>query len=127
MNLMGGGKVLFPEDGLSQFSDEIEQIRVTNIFPIDVFNKTFNALKRYYNLKKDQELLENNIFNLLSDKEWMLNSLKDKGITFDEKLHIHSNNKEIITQLNQNWSPDQFADREGILYTPFMVLLDVEN
>lgn len=122
-----GGKVLFPEDGLSQFSDEIKQIRVTNIFPIDAFNKTFYALKRYFNLKKEQGLLENNIFNLLSNKEWMLNSLKDKGYTFDEKLHIHSNNKEIITQLNRNWSPEKFADREGILYTPFMVLLDEEN
>lgn len=74
--------------------------------------------------KKEQGLLGNNIFNLLSDKEWMVNSLKNKGYTFDEKMHIHSNNKEIITQLNQNWSPKQFANREGILYTPWLVLLD---
>lgn len=122
-----GGKVLFPEDGLSQFSDEIEQIRVTNKFPIDVFNKTFNALKRYYNLKKHHGLLENNIFKLLSNEKWMLSNLKDKGITFDEKLHIYSNNKEIIARLNQSWSPEQYADRESILYTPFMVFLDDEN
>ena len=82
------------------------------------------STKQYFNLKQEQGLLGNNIFNLLSDKEWILNSLKDKGYAFDEKMYIHSNNKEIITQLNQSWSPEQFADREGILYTPSLVLLD---
>lgn len=74
-NEFDGGKVLFPEDGLSRFSDEIKQIRDTNTFPIDVFEKTFNALKRYFNLKKEHGLLEDNIFNLLSNKELMLNNL----------------------------------------------------
>lgn len=116
-----GGRTLFPEDGLSQFSNEIEQIRATNTFPINVFEDTFNMLKKYFTLKQEQGLIENNIFKLLCNKEWVLNSLKRKGCTFSDKLHIHSNNKEIITLLNQEWNPKQFAEKEGILYTPMIV------
>lgn len=116
-----GGKALFPEDGLSQFSNEIEQIRATNTFPINVFEDTFNVLKKYFILKQEQGLIENNIFKLLCNKEWVLNSLKRKGCIFSDKLHIHSNNREIITLLNQEWNPKQFAEKEGILYTPMIV------
>ena len=122
-----GCKALFPEDGLSQFSNEIEQIRVTYTFPIKVFEDTFNALKQYFILKQEQGLIENNMFKLLYDKERMLKTLKQKGCIFCDKLHIHSNNRELITLLNKEWNPGRFAEKEGILFTPMVIFRDDDN
>ena len=122
-----GGKALFPEDGLSQFSNEIEQIRATNTFPINVFEDTFNALKQYFKVKQEQGLLENNMLKLLYDKERMLNFLKKRGCIFCDKLHIHSNNRDIITLLNKEWNSELFAKKEGILFTPMIIFQDDNN
>lgn len=122
-----GGRALFPEDGLFQFSNEIEQIRSTNIFPVDVFENTFRALRKYFDWKHDQGMMAHNTHMLMCDKRKLLSALEKMGCVFDEKIHIHSNNKEIIACLNQEWNPGDFAEKEGFLFTPMIVFPDEKN
>ena len=122
-----GGNILFPEDGLFQFDDEIKHIQETNIFSVEIFERTFNALCKYFNIKKEQGLIENDLCSQLCNKEWLLDVLKSKGYIFRDYLSIHKKSIEIIQQLNEKWDAVQYANKEGILYTPEIVFLDDEK
>ena len=110
-----------------QFRYEIEQIRSTNIFPVDVFENTFRALRKYFDWKHDQGIMAHNTHMLMCDKRKLLSALEKMGCVFDKKIHIHSNNKEIIARLNQEWNPGDFAEKEGFLFTPMIVFPDEKN
>lgn len=119
-----GGNVLFPEDGLCQFSDEIKYIRNTNKFSVNTFEITFSALCKYFLIKKRQGIIKKDLYSKLCNKEWLLKNLKVSGYIIGKKLFIPTKNIEIIKELNNTWNPNLYAEKEGMVYTPAIVFMD---
>ncbi len=117
-----GGKYLFPDDGLSVFEDEIEQIRHTKIFPNDAFDSGFDIFNRYIRHNLQESLTDSELLDRFQNKDYVLKVLKRQGYKLCSQLHIYSDNVETITTLNNAWNPVEFAEKEGIEYTPLMVL-----
>ncbi len=117
-----GGKYLFPEDGLSLFEDEIKQIRQTKEFPAGAFEASFDIFNRYIKHNLQGSLIDNAVLNKLQNRDYVLGSLKRRGYELRPQLHIHTDKAETITMLNTEWNPIEFAKKEGIEYTPLMIL-----
>ncbi len=122
-----GGKVLFPDDGLSQFGEEINQIQTTKTFPLSAFEYVYSSIQAYFSSKRDIGMLSDEIYNLFSDKERLLVRLYEKGYIFTEKLGIRTEKEKLIEKLNQAWNPNIFVENEGIVYSPFIVIPAEDN
>lgn len=116
-----GGKYLFPDDGLSIFEDEIKQIRDTKIFPHGAFDSAFDIFNRYIRHNLQESLTDSELLDRFKNKDHVLNALKRQGYELRSQLHIHTNNVKTIATLNNAWNPNEFAEKEGIEYTPWMV------
>lgn len=116
-----GGKYLFPDDGLSIFEDEIKQIQDTKIFPHGAFDSAFDIFNRYIRHNLQESLTDSELLDRFKNKDHVLNALKRQGYELRSQLHIHTNNVKTIATLNNAWNPNEFAEKEGIEYTPWMV------
>ena len=116
-----GGKYLFPDDGLSMFEDEIKKIRHTKIFPKCAFDSAFNIFNRYIRHNLQETLTDSELLDRFQNKDYVLKALRRQGYELCSQLHIHTDNVETIATLNNAWNPVEFAEKEGIEYTPFMV------
>lgn len=123
-NEFDGGKLLFPEDGLCQFSDEIKYIKNTDRFSINTFEVVFSALRKYFSIKKRQGIIEKDLYCKLCNKEWLLKELKVRGYIIGKKFYIPTNNIEIIKKMNDAWDPKLYAKKEGMVYTPVILFSD---
>ncbi len=117
-----GGKYLFPEDGLSLFEDEIKQIRQVKEFPAGAFEASFEIFNRYIKHNLQGNLKDSIILDKFQNKDYVLDALKLRGYKLCPQLHIHTDKLEMITTLNTGWNPFEFAQKEGIEYTPWMIL-----
>ncbi len=117
-----GGKYLFPDDGLSMFEDEIKQIRHTKIFPNGAFDSAFDIFNRCIRHNLQESSKDSALLDKFQDKDYVLNVLKRQGYELCFQLHIHTDNIKKIETLNNAWDPVEFAKKEGIEYTPFIVV-----
>ena len=116
-----GGKYLFPDDGLSIFEDEIKQIRHTKLFPNGAFDSAFDIFNHYIRHNLQESLTDSELLDRFQNKDYVLRALKRQGYELCPRFHIHTNNVETIAILNNAWDPVEFAEKEGIEYTPLMV------
>lgn len=103
------------------FEDEIKQIRHTKIFPKDAFDSAFNIFNRYIRHNLQESLTDSELLDRFQNKDYVLKVLKRQGYELCSQLHIHTDNVETIATLNNVWNPVEFAEKEGIEYTPWMV------
>lgn len=115
------GKYLFPEDGLSKFEEEIKQIRLTKVFPSGAFDLAFDIFNRRIRYNLQESVVDREVLDKFQNKDYVVKALNDQGYTLCPQLHIHTDNIEMIATLNNAWNPIEFARKEGIEYTPFMV------
>lgn len=116
-----GGKYLFPDDGLSIFEDEIKQFRDTKTFPQGAFDSALRIFNRYIRHNLQESPTDSELLDRFQNKNYVLDILRCQGYELCSQLHIHTNNAETIATLNDAWNPNEFAEKEGIEYTPFMV------
>lgn len=116
-----GGKYLFPDDGLSIFEDEIKQIRHMKIFPNVAFDLALEIFNRYIRHYLQDSLADSELLDRFQNKDYILKALKRQGYELCSQLLIYTDKVETIATLNSVWNPIEFAEKEGIEFTPLMV------
>lgn len=115
-----GGKRLFPKDGLEPFSDVIQSINDTKLFPYESFDIAYIVLAKYLNVYHDNGMISDDLFRAMSNKDRLVTILRNEGFELCSQLNLPAD-KAIIDAMNKSWNPDDFAKKEGILYSPFLV------
>ncbi len=115
-----GGCMLFPKDSLYNYNKEIDCIRNITTFPFAVFDITFDTFTHYLQFQNNIQILDNELFAQMCNKDWFIARLKEREITFTENILIRSSEKE-LERINQAWDPNVYAHEEGIVYSPFIV------
>lgn len=121
-----GGSVLFPQDELSLFDEQIKAIKETKIFPFEVFEDQFSSFSKFLQKIHSVGLIDSSLFSSLSNKTYVKSALEAEGHCFQEKIHIKlsENQKTNLQELNAEWNPARFAEDDGIVYSPFIVCYD---
>ena len=115
-----GGETLFPNDGLTPFSDAIKQIMETKDLPEDAFEIAFRVLQEYVKSHRANGVINDELCSFLLNKQNWICRIVQGGFHLRKQIQICADSK-IINEMNRNWDPEQFAIKEGINYTPFLV------
>lgn len=109
-----GGEKLFPYDALSSFEKVIQDIKLSCSFTKDDFENAYNSLGEYLNgfYEKDNFNYENKA-DLKRSKDWWINELYSAGIDLQGKTFYI--NKKSIQNINDDWNPQIFMDKENIV------------
>ncbi len=68
----------------------------------------------------DNKAISDDLFKTMSDKDYWVAELRNEGFELCSQLKLPAD-KAIIDGMNKSWNPDEFAKKEGILYSPFLV------
>lgn len=61
------------------------------------------------------------LYNAMLKQEYWEERLKKEGYSFCDQIRINAD-PELIRKLNKQWDPYEYAQKEGINYTPFIVM-----
>ena len=118
------GAALFPRDELSLFEEQISIIKNTQDFPIQVFEDQFVVFMKYLFSLKSNGLIHDDLFSRLNNKDAVKSLLETQGASFKDKfyLKIGEEKNNVLKNNNDSWDPEQFAEADGFVYSPFIVL-----
>lgn len=119
-----GGAALFPQDNLSLFNEQINHIKSTEVFPTQVFEDQFNALRKYLDGLICAGKINNDLYAALCNKTYVRTRLESRGNQFQEQIQIEFGKEKhkMLQNCNDNWNPTQYEEDEGIVYSPFVVI-----
>lgn len=116
-----GGRKLFPNDGLIPFSKAIQQIRNMKKIPFRAFKLAHRAICGYLEANYRNKKISDTMYNAMLKQEYWEERLKKAGYNFCEQIELNAD-PELIRKLNEQWNPYEYAQKEGINYTPFIVM-----
>jgi hypothetical protein len=116
-----GGRKLFPDDGLIPFSKAIQQIREMKKFPFGAFKLAHQAICVYLEGNYRNKIISDTLYNAMLKQEYWEERLIREGYNFCEEIKLNVD-LGLIRRLNEQWDPFEYAQKEGINYTPFIVM-----
>lgn len=116
-----GGKILFPDDGLEPFAEAIEQIQTGLIFPSEAFDIGYKIFCLYLEMYRENNTISDEIINIMRSKDYLISKLQNRGFELCSQLKLKAS-QATIEEMNINWDPTEFAQKEGFIYSPFMVV-----
>lgn len=116
-----GGRKLFPKDGLIPFSKAIQQIRNLKKLPEGAFKLAYRVILVYLEMNYRNKMISETLYNAMLKQEYWEERLKKEGYSFCDQIRINAD-PELIRKLNKQWDPYEYAQKEGINYTPFIVM-----
>lgn len=116
-----GGRKLFPNDGLIPFSKAIQQIRNMKEIPFRAFKLAHRAICWYLEANYRNNKISDTMYNAMLMQEYWEEQLKKAGYNFCEQIELNAD-PELIRKLNEQWDPYEYAQKEGINYTPFILM-----
>jgi len=118
-----GGKKLFPDDGLEPFSEIIAQIACEHSFSFDTFDVACKVFFKYLESYRRNNVINNECINMFFNKDYLKAKMIGNGFVLckSKKLKV---NEALIEKMNNNWDPDEFACKEGFVYSPFIFSVD---
>ncbi len=119
-NEFDGGKKLFPEDGLMNFRNTIQQICELHEFPEEAFDVSHKLVCKYLKLYYANGMIDHLLYSSMLDKQWWLQKLEDKGFRLCSKIKVNAD-PSLIDEMNRKWDPSAYAKDEGVEYVPFLV------
>lgn len=116
-----GGKILFPDDGLEPFGEAIDQIREAQTFPAAAFDIAYKVLCAYLEVYQANGRIGDALTIKMRNKDYLSDRLVREGYEICNKLKLKAS-QALIDKMNINWDPETFAQKEGFIYTPFIVM-----
>lgn len=107
-NEFDGGDVLFPQDSLFEFEEDIERIRKTAVFPSNVFEAIVGCAAAYLHPNSFIPVNEGGL------KDWLYNELLNHGVTFSEKYCLMAKHNS-IKRCNDSWSIEKYKNDNDII------------
>lgn len=118
------GCKLFPDDDLSSFSSVIEKIQNTKEIPEGLFLVTYDQFSNELLCRIEQGSIAASLYDKLADRETIRSMIQSWGYRITRQLVLHLSEEEhvLIDKMNKDWNPELFANREGIVSSPFWIL-----
>lgn len=118
------GCKLFPDDDLSSFSSVIEKIQNTKEIPEGLFLVTYDQFSNELLCRIEQGSIAASLYDKLADRETIRSMIQSWGYRITRQLVLHLSEEEhvLIDKMNKDWNPELFANREGIVPSPFWIL-----
>ena len=86
----------------------------------------YQAVRRYLEYYHDNKHMNNRLYNMMQDQTYWEEQLRKEGYEFCDRFHLDVECV-LINQLNDQWDPVKFAQQEGIYYTPFTIIPEVDG
>lgn len=118
------GRKLFPADGLSSLSAAVVKIQETHEIPYELFLIMHDRFVKELVYRKEIGSIAISLYESLTDKDFVRSMIQRWGyrITKQVNLHLSEKESELIDVMNRDWNPEEFANSEGIVPSPFWVL-----
>ena len=115
-----GGKTLFPDDGLEPFAEVIAQMQIEKAFPSEAFDIAYKVFCLYLETYRANRTISNEIISIMRNKDYLISKLQSGGFVLCSQLKLKASQR-VIGEMNIDWDPVEFAQKEGFFYSPFII------